>query len=153
VQRETATARIPLTFQTGSGTEQVTFPKIAAIIINYKTPGLTLDCLASLEPELRDLPGSQAIVVDNASQDDSVRVLEREIRSRSWGNWVEVVQSPKNAGFSCGNNLGVAAACRRGPVDGYLLTNSDTIVRRGALKELGDLFSSDPRIGLVGPRL
>jgi N-acetylglucosaminyl-diphospho-decaprenol L-rhamnosyltransferase len=153
VQRETATARIPLTFQTGSGSEQVTFPKIAAIIINYKTPGLTLDCLASLESELRDLPGSRAIVVDNASRDDSVAVLEREIKSRSWGNWVEVVQSPNNAGFSSGNNFGVVHARSRGSVDGYLLTNSDTIVRPGALKHLSDALSSDPRIGLVGPRL
>jgi hypothetical protein len=153
VQRETATARIPLTYQTGSGNEQVTFPKIAAIIINYKTPGLTLDCLASLESELRELPGSQAIVVDNASQDDSVRLLEREIKSRSWGNWVEVVQSFTNAGFSSGNNLGVAAARRRGPVDGYLLTNSDTLVRPGAMKRLAEALSTDPRIGLVGPRL
>jgi N-acetylglucosaminyl-diphospho-decaprenol L-rhamnosyltransferase len=139
--------------RTGSGNEQVTFRRIAAVIINYKTPALTLDCLASLEPEIADLPGSQAFVVDNASSDDSVEVLNREIKARSWGSWAEVVSSPHNGGFSAGNNLGIAAAQRRSPFDGYLLTNSDTIVRRGALKSMCSALWAEPDIGLAGPRL
>ncbi len=131
----------------------MTFPKIAAIIINYKTPGLTLDCLASLEAEIRDLADSQAIVVDNSSGDDSVATLEKEIKSRRWGDWVAIVQSATNVGFSGGNNLGVAAARDRDAFDGYLLTNSDTIVRRGALRLLCDALWSGPAIGLAGPRL
>jgi N-acetylglucosaminyl-diphospho-decaprenol L-rhamnosyltransferase len=131
----------------------VTFPKIAAIIINYKTPGLTLDCLASLEAEIRGFPGSQAIVVDNSSRDDSVDILEQEIRSRRWAEWAEIIQAPSNAGFSAGNNLGVTFARERATFDGYLLTNSDTIVRPGALRLLCDVLSRGPKIGLVGPRL
>jgi N-acetylglucosaminyl-diphospho-decaprenol L-rhamnosyltransferase len=131
----------------------VTFPKIAAIIINYKTPGLTLDCLASLEAEIRDLADSQAIVVDNSSGDDSVATLEKEIKSRRWGDWVAIVQSTTNVGFSGGNNLGVATARNQIAFDAYLLANSDTIVRRGALKVLSNALWSRPTIGLVGPRL
>jgi N-acetylglucosaminyl-diphospho-decaprenol L-rhamnosyltransferase len=153
VQRETATARTPLAFRTGPGNEQVTFPKIAAIIINYKTPGLTLDCLAALEPEVRQLAGSRAIVVDNASSDDSVSILEQEIKLRYWVDWVEIVQSATNVGFSGGNNLGVAAARKRIAFDAYLLANSDTIVRPGALTSLSNALWSRPTIGLVGPRL
>ena len=131
----------------------MTFPKIAAIIINYKTPVLTLECLASLQSELADLPGSQAFVVDNASNDDSVAAMEHEIKARSWEDWVEIVRSEQNAGFSAGNNLGIAAARHRYAFDGYLLTNSDTIIRRGALKALADALTRSPKIGLVGPRL
>jgi N-acetylglucosaminyl-diphospho-decaprenol L-rhamnosyltransferase len=131
----------------------VTFPKIAAIIINYKTPVLTLECLASLQSELADLPGSQAFVVDNASNDDSVAAMEHEIKARSWEDWVEIVRSEQNAGFSAGNNLGITAARHRYAFDGYLLTNSDTIIRRGALKALADALTRSPKIGLVGPRL
>ncbi len=131
----------------------MTFPKIAAIIINYKTPVLTLDCLASLQQELVDLPGSQAFVVDNASNDGSVAIMEHEIKSRSWDDWVELVSSEQNAGFSAGNNLGIAAARRRDAFDGYLLTNSDTIIRRGALKALAAVLARSPKIGLVGPQL
>jgi N-acetylglucosaminyl-diphospho-decaprenol L-rhamnosyltransferase len=135
------------------GNEQVTFRKIAAVIINYKTPVLTLDCLASLEPEFTDLPGSRAFVVDNASNDDSVELLNREIKARSWESWATVVSSPRNGGFSAGNNLGIAAAEGNAPFDGYLLTNSDTIVRRGALKSLCAALWAEPGIGLSGPRL
>jgi N-acetylglucosaminyl-diphospho-decaprenol L-rhamnosyltransferase len=131
----------------------VTFPKIAAIIINHKTPVLTLECLASLQSELADLPGSQAFVVDNASNDDSVAAMEHEIKARSWEDWVEIVRSEQNAGFSAGNNLGITAARHRYAFDGYLLTNSDTIIRRGALKALADALTRSPKIGLVGPRL
>jgi len=131
----------------------VTFPKIAAIIINYKTPGLTLDCLASLEAEVSDLPGSQAIVVDNASSDDSVAILRSEIKSRSWDDWVEVVPSAHNDGFSAGNNLGIATARERNAFDGFLLANSDTVVHRGALKHLCTALWNAPTAGLVGPRL
>jgi N-acetylglucosaminyl-diphospho-decaprenol L-rhamnosyltransferase len=131
----------------------VTFPKIAAIIINYKTPGLTLECLASLEAEIADLPGSQAIVVDNASKDDSVAVLHHAIKARSWGDWVDVVESAQNSGFSAGNNLGIAAAQKRAAFDGFLLTNSDTVVRRSALKCLCSALWDSPKAGLVGPRL
>ncbi len=131
----------------------MTFPKIAAIIINYKTPGLTLDCLTSLEAEISDFPGSQAIVVDNASGDDSVAILGREIKSRSWENWVALAQSAHNAGFSAGNNLGVAAAREQSAFDGFLLVNSDTVVHRGALKHLCTALWKAPATGIVGPRL
>ncbi|HEV8072233.1 MAG TPA: glycosyltransferase family 2 protein [Planctomycetaceae bacterium] len=130
----------------------MTFPKIAAIIINYKTPGLTLDCLASLQAEISDLPGSQAIVVDNASDDDSVAILGREIKARSWENWVGLAQSTLNAGFSAGNNFGIAAA-RESAFDGFLLANSDTVVHRGALRHLCAALWNAPTTGLVGPRL
>jgi N-acetylglucosaminyl-diphospho-decaprenol L-rhamnosyltransferase len=131
----------------------VTFPKIAAIIINYRTPSLTLECLSSLEPEICDFPGSKAIVVDNASGDESVSILEKELASRSWDNWVEIVKSTTNSGFSAGNNLGIAAAQQRDGFDAFLLANSDTVVRRGALGGLIAALWSSPTIGLVGPQL
>ncbi len=131
----------------------MTFPKIAAVIINYKTPALTLECLASLAPEIADLPGSRAFVVDNASRDDSVAAVQQEIKARAWDGWVEIVQSDDNAGFSAGNNLGIACARQRDAFDGFLLTNSDTIIRRGALQVLAAALARSPKIGLVGPRL
>jgi GT2 family glycosyltransferase len=151
--RETETGRIPLTFASASGCEQVTFPRIASVIINYKTPGLTLDCLSSLEPNIADLPDSQAIVVDNASRDDSASILRREISARCWDSWADVVEAPNNAGFSAGNNRGIAAAQSRAEFDAYLLANSDTILRPGALRALGQRLMSSPTVGLVGPRL
>jgi len=39
--------------------------RLAVVIINYRTPGLLIDCLESLEPEL-DPRRDVALVVDNA---------------------------------------------------------------------------------------
>jgi N-acetylglucosaminyl-diphospho-decaprenol L-rhamnosyltransferase len=103
--------------------------------------------------EIGDLPGFRAIVVDNASGDDSVAILGREVNARSWESWVEIVEAERNSGFSAGNNLGVAVARGRSACDAFLLTNSDTVLRRGALRCLGSALGSAPTTGLVGPRL
>jgi hypothetical protein len=133
--------------------KQVTFPKIAAVVINFKTPALTLDCLSSLAAEIRCFPGSRAIVVDNASGDGSLVALREAVKLRLWDDWVEVVESAYNSGFSAGNNLGIAAGQRLGGFDAFLLVNSDTIIHKGALQALSYALWKEPTIGLVGPRL
>jgi N-acetylglucosaminyl-diphospho-decaprenol L-rhamnosyltransferase len=137
----------------GPWIKQVTFPKIAAVVINFKTPALTLDCLSSLAGEISAFPGSKAIVVDNASGDGSLIELRDTAKSRLWEDWVEIVESAHNSGFSAGNNLGIAAGQRLGGFDGYFLVNSDTIIRQGALHSLTQALWSEPTIGLVGPQL
>jgi N-acetylglucosaminyl-diphospho-decaprenol L-rhamnosyltransferase len=129
------------------------FPKIAIVVINYRTAQMTLDCLASLEPEVTDLPGAHVVLVDSASGDDSPDLLERERSAREWDSWLSTFRLPENRGFSAGNNAGIACAARRGQFDAYLLLNSDTIVRRGALRALAAALESDASLGLVGPRL
>jgi N-acetylglucosaminyl-diphospho-decaprenol L-rhamnosyltransferase len=133
--------------------KQVTFPKIATVVINFKTPALTLDCLSSLAPEIRCFPGSKAIVVDNASGDGSLVDLRETVKLRLWDDWVEIVESAYNSGFSAGNNLGIAAGQRLGGFDAFLLMNSDTIIYQGALQALAHALWTEPTIGLVGPRL
>jgi GT2 family glycosyltransferase len=129
------------------------FPRIAIILLNYRTAQLTLDCLASLEPEVNEHRETQVLVLDAASGDGSADVLEGEAVSRQWTDWVSIVRLPQNGGFSAGNNAGVAAAREKGRFDGFLLLNSDTIVRRGALGVLGEILQREPSVGLVGPRL
>ena len=47
--------------------------KLLIVIVNYRTPALTIDTLASLEPEIAAIgPGVHTIVVDGKSPDDSV---------------------------------------------------------------------------------
>lgn len=123
---------------------------MAVVIINYKTAAMTADCLASLEPEVATLPGGcRVVVVDNLSPDDSADRIEETIAARGWGSWAEVVRSPVNGGFSAGNNVGIKAV----DAESYLLLNSDTLVRPGALRTLHDTLRERPEVGLVGPRL
>lgn len=118
---------------------------LAIIILNYRTPRMTADCIDSLQSEVR--PGVQVIVVDNASGDGSADMLEQHVRERGFSGWVRVVRSPVNGGFSAGNNLGIRAVFAHA----YVLLNSDTLVRPGALSELCRVLDEQPEVGVIGP--
>ena len=125
-----------------------TIPPLAIVILNFRTAGLVTDCLVSLEPEHRTID-FQVVVVDNASGDDSADRIAQAIHDQGWSNWVRLLRSPINGGFSAGNNFGIQSI----EADGYLLLNSDTIVRPGAIKQLMTSMQQSPETGLYGPRL
>ena len=121
--------------------------RLAAIILNYRTPALVIDCLESLLPEL-DPARDAAVVVDNASGDGSVSSIDRAVAERGWKG-VRLVEAERNAGFAAGNNLGIRSV----RAHAYLLLNSDTLVRPGAVGRLLETLDSDARLGIVSPRL
>src|SRR5262249_37835974 len=59
------------------------------VIVNYRTPGLVIDCLRSLATEIP--PGSdwRVVVVENASGDDSAAKIGAAIRGEGWDAWAE----------------------------------------------------------------
>jgi N-acetylglucosaminyl-diphospho-decaprenol L-rhamnosyltransferase len=118
-------------------------------MINYRTAVMTLDSVRSLAPERLELPALSVVVVDNASGDDSVAQIGRAIVEHGWESWVRVVESPVNGGFAAGNNVGIRSA----DADAYLLLNSDTIVRPGAIAALVRAMLEHPRAGIISPRL
>lgn len=120
--------------------------RIAAIVLNYRTPALVLDCVDSLLPQLHD--DDRVLVVDNASGDDSAERIARGLAERGPAR-VSLLQSDRNDGFSSGLNLGVRAAHARA----YLLLNSDTVLRSGALDAMWAALQSDPHVGIASPRL
>lgn len=121
--------------------------KIAVIVLNYRTPELTLECMASLANEVDST--MQVIVVDNASGDGSAERIGQAIVDRGWEAWATLVRSPVNGGFGAGNNLGMRAIS----ADAYLLLNSDTLVRPGAIAGMRDALRQRPDVGMVGPCL
>ncbi len=122
--------------------------RLSVVIINYNTAELTINCLASLIPQLDDVH-SKVIVVDNASTDSSSREIADWITENSHTDIVDLVLSPTNLGFSGGNNLGLKH-CK---ASYYLLLNSDTILRENAIAALLTRGDSSADIGLVSPRL
>lgn len=124
---------------------------LAVVVINYRTPGLTIQCLRSIEPEIATVPGCEVIVVDNASGDDSVEQLQREIEAKGWEKggghgWVKLVCSDHNLGFAGGNNLGIGEA---GDARYVLLLNSDTIVHPGCFKACVEVMEAEAEIGAM----
>ena len=123
---------------------------LAVVIVNYRTPDLVQACLESLVPQLSALH-AEAIVVDNASGDRSLEAIEDWLQEcpASFSQKIRLIASPVNGGFSAGNNLGI----RQVEAKYYLLLNSDTIVRPGAIAALLTRMEGDSAIGALGPRL
>jgi GT2 family glycosyltransferase len=129
-------------------------PTVAIVLVNYCTRDLTLDCLRSLASELAEFPGSEVIVVDNASPDGSGAEIAAAIAENGWNDWARALFMPKNGGFSYGNNGAVREAlARTSPPDYFWLLNTDTIAHPGALRALVDFMELHPKVGAAGSRL
>lgn len=121
---------------------------LAVVIINYKTPELVKDVLESLEMEI-DSDSMQVIVVDNGSKDNSLSLLNTWVEKHQAATWVRLIDVGHNTGFSGGNNIGIRSV----KANNYLLLNSDTTVRPGAIRLLLETAIKHPEAGLVSPRL
>ncbi len=132
---------------------------LSVLIVSWNVAGLLGRCLASIEaqsqptdwPHVRWLPlmdgetpaALEAIVVDNASADDTAARIRRDFP------WVQVQANADNAGFSRGNNQALARSHGRW----LLFLNPDTEVRPGALAAMLRFMQAHAEVGVVGPRL
>jgi GT2 family glycosyltransferase len=122
--------------------------KVAIIVLNYRTPDLVVDCLRSLEGQV-DSNTTEVVIVDNCSGDESVGRIEASLVDNGWSSWARVVRSPVNGGFAAGNNVGIKS-CN---ADMYMLLNSDTIVRLGALEALISVLDQNSDVDIIAPQL
>lgn len=126
-------------------------PSILVVIVHYKTPALIIDCLRSLEGEVRGHGNASVVVVDNQSQDGSVARIADAIHSQGWSQWVRLVESPVNGGFAYGNNHVVGPALATdNPPDYFWLLNPDTKIYSGSMTSLVDFLAAHPKAGLAG---
>jgi GT2 family glycosyltransferase len=114
----------------------------AVIILNWNMRDLLRDCLRSLGRATSD-PRIEVLVVDNASADDSVAMVEREFPN------VRTLRSSENLGYARANNLGIRATSA--PV--VVLLNSDTIASPAAIEGIARRFADDERLGALSPLL
>ncbi len=127
--------------------------KLAILIVNYRTPGLTVDCLRSLVPEVQANPVTRVLVVENGSGDDSAAVLGTAIESNGWAPWCELIVAGRNWGFAGGNNRAYERLRDTGGARYILLLNSDTIVQPGSLAFSLAVMERDQTIGAMSCRL
>ena len=120
------------------------------VIINYRTPKVTLECLKSLAPQIGDVPGGvQVILLDNASGDDSIPTLQAAIQSNGWKSWITLIASKTNTGFAGGNNRAMDKLLDYPEANYVLLLNSDTVVKPNVLKHCYDRMQGDESIGVM----
>ncbi|MCF0199612.1 MAG: glycosyltransferase family 2 protein [Bacteroidaceae bacterium] len=116
--------------------------KVSVIIVNYKTPRLTIECIDSVKAHTR-ATNYEIVVVDNASGDGSVSDI------RAAHPDVTVVESPGNIGFGRANNLGYEHCTG----DYIFLLNSDTLLVNDAIHILATFLETHPTAGIAGGTL
>lgn len=123
----------------GASGVQAQSPHTSIVIPVFNKVEFTFQCLRSLLYEI-DLAGTEVIIVDNASTDETAKLLSH------FQGLVKVIRNEENRGFVDASNQGAAAARGR-----YLVfLNNDTIVLPGWLKHLRETIEGDERIGAVG---
>lgn len=127
--------------------------ELAILIINYKSPAYTIDCLQSLEEEHRGETKFCVWLLDNDSGDDSVALIRNAIHQNSWTPWVHFIESKKNLGFAGGNNFLMQQVNEQGAPPFILLLNNDTVVHPGCLTYTVNTLKKDPTIALMSCQL
>lgn len=80
--------------------------KLAVILVNYNGEKYNAACIESILAN-RGVDELRIIVVDNASQDDSMRLLEERYAG---DERLELLRLDENYGFSGANNVGIRRA-------------------------------------------
>ncbi|MFP6638993.1 MAG: glycosyltransferase family 2 protein [Myxococcota bacterium] len=121
---------------------------LSVVVVTWKTPGLTFDCLAQLDRALKAVGrrrdwSSEVVVVDNASEDGTAEGVRRRFPDMT------LVVNERNLGFAAGVNRGLDR------VDGrfVLLLNSDAWIGAATIEGCVDALAALPEAGMAGPRL
>lgn len=101
--------------------------KVAIVILNYKGLANTLECIDSVKRSVIK-SSTQIIVVDNNSQDNSIKNLKK-VKD------INLIINNDNLGYSGGNNVGIKFALKSG-ADYICILNNDTIVDKSVQENL-----------------
>jgi GT2 family glycosyltransferase len=116
-------------------------PLVSVVIVNYNSGPALTDCIKSvLNSKYFNM---ELIVVDNASDDDSVQ------RAEALGLHVTILRNPVNLGFSRGGNAGIAKA--KGEF--VVIMNPDTLVDPAWLSCLVDAAGRYPHAAFLQPKI
>jgi GT2 family glycosyltransferase len=115
---------------------------LSIVIVSWNTKEYLLPCLRSIFEKGQGM-GSEVILVDNGSQDESGSEVKKVFPS------VHVIKNEENFGFAKAVNQGLQKASGKYA----LLLNPDTQVKRGAIEQLVSLMDTHLEAGAVGAQL
>jgi GT2 family glycosyltransferase len=128
--------------------------KLLVVIVCYRVPDLTIDCLRSLSREIGRVPGARVALCENGTGGDAADRLRRAIEESGWSSWVDLTVIYPNRGFTGGNNTVIRPALESDdPPEYVLLLNADTVVKEHALDSLIAFMDSHPKTGIAGSGL
>ena len=111
---------------------------ISIIVVSFNTKELVHDCLASLFETVKGV-AFEVWLVDNNSTDGTVAAVEEEYPE------VNIIKNNNNLGFAAANNQALTGMKGRYA----LLLNSDTVLTRGAVKELYDFMETHAGVAMA----
>lgn len=117
---------------------------LSIVIVSWNVSTLLAKCLASVFSSLNtvpDAPQTEVIVVDSASADDTIAMVQARYPQ------VRLLPQTENLGFTRCNNIGLAAASGRY----LLLLNPDTEIVGSALAQMVSFLDANPDVGILGP--
>lgn len=128
--------------------------KLLIVVLSYRVPEITIDCLRSLSTEIHRVPETRVALLENGSGGDTAERIRTAIQENSWNSWVDFTELDVNLGFTGGNNFLIRKALEsEKPPDYFLLLNSDTVVCEHALDALVDFMDQHPKAGIAGSRM
>ncbi len=125
---------------------QTTPSLVSVIIVNLNGEQHLSSCLCALAQQSHPL--LEVIIVDNASHDNSLRVIE-DLRTQYPELALRLIVNTENAGFCRGNNQGIA----RSSGEFVLALNADATLEPDCISALVRIQRSDPRVGLTVGKL
>ncbi|PHR54474.1 MAG: glycosyl transferase [Robiginitomaculum sp.] len=113
-------------------------PQVDVVIVNFNAGDMLARTVACLQAQTLD--NFHAIIIDNASSDDSLEKLSLDDPR------FEIIKLDENTGFARGNNIGIA----KGIAPWITCLNPDAFAEPGWLEALLRQAKSDPNIVMAG---
>lgn len=117
--------------------------ELSAVIVTHNSAAHIERCLLALSAGMRPDGSWEAIVVDNASRDETTAIVGERFP------WVKLIRLDRNLGLAHGNNTGIRQSRGR-----YLLVlNPDVSVAPDGADRMVGFLDGHPEVGTLGCRL
>lgn len=127
---------------------------VGFVILTWNSEKYISECLNSLIALCGNGISGNIVVIDNGSSDDTVQRINQVFRIDRNDVEHKLFQLEKNYGTTISRNIGIRylLECQKKP--NYIcVLDSDTVVNELAIDNLISVLESDPRCGIVGPRM
>lgn len=119
-------------------------PQIAVIILNYRRPHDTIECVDSVLSSDQDNFSLKIVLVDNSENSESFNVLSKTYPQ------IPLLVNPSNLGYAEGNNVGIRYALEQG-ADYVFVLNNDCVIEKDTLQKLLTVAKSSSERAILAP--
>ncbi len=116
---------------------------ISIIIVNYNVKEYLIPCINSIFKHKDHRLSLEIIVIDNNSQDNSIKALEKHFDN------IKIIKNKKNEGFTKAVNQGAKIAHGKY----FFILNPDTYLVDNSLNIMFKLMEKNKKIALLGPAM